>query len=206
MYAMASAPPSWTGFYAGLDLGWLGNRGSVAELASGYTDYTADMTVNGVIGGGHVGYNWQMQQFVFGVETDISGAGGSQTVSFGGGAPPDTFSSRVNWLSTFRGRVGFAFEDWLLYGTVGWAVAGVHNTRNSNVDGFFVVDESKTKSGFVWGGGVERMFAPNWTARVEAMAVDLGSSTITTILPPLTYITRFSNKEVVVRGGVSYKW
>ena len=178
MQAMASAPPTWTGFYAGLDLGWLGNRASADELA--WTGFGLDTstTVNGIIGGGHRRVQLAISAIVLGVETDISGAGGSRTVSFGIDPVPDTFSSRINWLSTFRGRLGVAFDEWLVYGTAGWALAGVHNTRDSNLDGFFVVEESKTKSGFVWGGGVERMFAPNWTARVEVLAVDLGSSTI----------------------------
>lgn len=207
MQAMAAAPISWTGFYAGLDLGWLSNQASADELLWTGVGLNTSTTVNGIIGGGHLGYNWQYQQLVLGVETDVSGVGGSRTVSFGIYAVPDTFSSRINWLSTFRGRLGVAFDEWLVYGTAGWAVAGVHNTRNGNFDGNFVVDNSKTKSGFVWGGGVERMFAPNWTGRLEAFAVDLGNSTLTSVSGGGdTYITRFANKVVVARGGVSFKW
>ena len=93
-----------------------------------------------------------------------------------------------------------------MYGTAGWAIAGVHNTHTSAYNGYSS-DDTNTKSGFVWGGGVERMFAPNWSARVEALAVDLGNSTVATVVPKLnTYVTRFSNKVVVARGGVSFAW
>jgi len=50
------------------------------------------------------------------------------------------------------------------------------------------------------------MLSRNWTARVEALAVDLGNDTVTTAATNGTYITRFSNKVVEARGGVSLKW
>lgn len=208
MQAMASAPMSWTGFYAGLDLGWLGNRSSVEELEFGVVPgFSTSPTLSEFIGGGHVGYNWQYQQFVLGAEADISGASGSHTVSYGPpGFSPDTFSSSINWLSTFRGRLGVAFDQWLVYGTAGWAFAGVHNTRTSTSLGPINVDQTKTGSGFVWGGGVEYMVTRNWTARVEAMAVNLGDSTILSNTTNGPYITHFTNKAVVARGGVSFIW
>ena len=210
MQAMASAPPSWSGFYAGLDLGWIGNRASLDETGEILsTGYGTSMTSNGLIAGGHAGYNWQLQQFVLGVEADISGASGSGTVSFAIFVPPDTFSSRINWLSTFRGRLGVAFDEWLVYGTGGWGVASVHNTFNDVPEFGVLVDQTKTMSGFVWGGGVERMFGQHWRGRIEALAVDLGNNTVHTLVPgnpPIGYTTRFANKAAIVRGGVSFAW
>jgi opacity protein-like surface antigen len=69
-----------------------------------------------------------------------------------------------------------------VYGTAGWAVAGVHNSFNDMEFGIFV-DQTKTMSGFVWGGGVERMFGQHWRGRIEALAVDLGDTTVHTLLP-----------------------
>jgi outer membrane immunogenic protein len=196
--------PSWAGFYAGLDLGWLGNKASFNEATPGWNGLDASTTVSGVIGGGHFGYNWQVQQFVYGLEADIGGASGSRTAS-------DTFpgagslTSSINWLSTFRGRLGIDYDNWLVYGTAGWAVAAVHNVR-VDTTGPFTLDQTKTMNGFVWGAGVERMFAPNWSGRLEVLATDLGHDDVTTIAPNGTYITHFTNKMVVVRGGVSFKW
>jgi len=147
MQPMPVPAPSWAGFYAGLDLGWIENRAAVAELAQGFSDLNTSMTVNGVIGGGHVGYNWQFQQIVLGVETDLGGANGSRSVSYPPGiTDPDTFSSSIKWLSTFRGRAGVVFDEWLVYGTAGWAVAGVHNTR-TDFSGPFILDQTTTMSG-----------------------------------------------------------
>jgi outer membrane immunogenic protein len=209
MRAQPMALPTWAGFYAGLDLGWLGNQAKTEDLSPNVLPhglYDASMTVDSVIAGGHFGYNWQFQPIVLGVEADISGASGSRTISYSPFAPFDTFTSKIDWLSTFRGRFGVAFDQWLVYGTAGLAVASVHNTRVDIVQGPFTADVTKTKSGFVWGGGVERMFGANWSARVEVLAVDLGDTTETSIAFGLPYITHFSNKAVVARGGVSYKW
>jgi len=195
--------PTWSGFYIGLDGGWLQNRATVQELQPGSIDTSASLTMDGFIGGGHLGYNWQYQQFLLGVEADIGAGTGSRTTTFLVGA--DTFTSRINWLSTIRGRLGVTFDQWLLYGTAGWAVAGVHNTR-TDTGGPFILDETKAKSGFIWGGGVERMFTPHWSGRVEALAVDLGNDTVTTVTPNGPYTTRFTNKALIARGGVSFKW
>lgn len=197
--------PTWSGFYIGLDAGWLQNRATVDELQPDWSERSpsASVTANGFIGGGHLGYNWQYQQLVLGIEGDIGAGTGSSTTTFFGGS--DTFTSRINWLSTIRGRLGVAFDQWLLYGTAGWAVAGVHNTRTDTI-GPFVLDETKTRSGFIWGGGVERMFTPHWSGRIEALGVNLGDDTVTTIAGGLPYTTRFTNKALIVRGGMSYKW
>ena len=195
--------PTWSGFYAGLDLGWLQNRATVEELQPGWNDTRASVTAKGLIGGGHLGYNWQYQQFLLGVEGDIGAGTGSSTATFFFGS--DTFTSRINWLSTIRGRLGVTFDQWLLYGTAGWAVAGVHNTRTDTA-GPFVLDETKARSGFIWGGGVERIFTPHWSGRVEALAVNLGDDTVTTVAQNGTYTSRFTNKALIVRGGLSYKW
>ena len=208
-HAYAAAPPTWTGFYVGLDVGWLGNDAKTEDLSPNVLPhglYDTSMTVDGVIGGGHAGYNWQYQQIVLGVEADIGAVGGSKTVSYGPFAPLDTFTSKTDWLATFRGRFGVAFDQWLIYGSAGLATASIHNTRVDIAQGPFTTDVTKTMSGFVWGGGVERMLTPNWTARVEAFAVDFGDTTETTMAFGLPYITHFSNKEVIARGGVSFKW
>jgi outer membrane immunogenic protein len=199
-------PPTWTGAYAGLDLGWIGNRASTDEVDTFFSGFNTDMSVNGIIGGGLAGYNWQVQSLVLGVEGDISGASGNRTVAYGPYTPPDTFSSKITWLSTIRGRAGVAFDPWLIYGTAGWAFAGVDNTRTDPSASGSTFNESGTRSGFVWGGGVERMLGRNWTARVEALHVNLGSSTVANNASGLTYITRFANTATIVRGGVTFKW
>jgi len=93
-------PPSlaynWTGPYAGLNLGY--EWGKVTNNVT---------KPSGIAGGGQIGYNWQMSQFVFGVETDIQISGADDTFA------PYKFSNP--WFGTLRGRAGFAINNMLLY-------------------------------------------------------------------------------------------
>ena len=117
----------WTGFYAGGHVGggWVDNGNG------------------GFLGGGQVGFNYQMRQWVLGVEADLSGASGD-----------------LNWTSTLAARLGWAFDRWLVYGKVGGAWA--------NID-FPVYDGvvKRTSSGLLLGVGAEYAFKNNWSAKIE---------------------------------------
>jgi outer membrane immunogenic protein len=144
---------NWTGFYAGLNLGY--EWGKV-------TDSSIDPS--GVAGGGQIGYNWQSGQFVFGVETDIQASAADDTFA------PYKFSNP--WFGTLRGRAGFAINNILLYGTAGLAYGDLKAE-------FGGLDESKTLVGWTGGLGMEVGFAPNWSAKVEYLYMDLGSRAYT---------------------------
>ena len=144
---------NWTGFYAGLNLGY--EWGKV-------TDSSIDPS--GVAGGGQIGYNWQTGQFVFGVETDIQASAADDTFA------PYKFSNP--WFGTLRGRAGFAINNILLYGTAGLAYGDLKAE-------FGGLDESKTLVGWTGGLGMEVGFAPNWSAKVEYLYMDLGSRAYT---------------------------
>jgi outer membrane immunogenic protein len=152
-------PPiiSWTGLYAGLNIGggWSAN-----------TDYWGN-SYSGVVGGGQLGYNYQMNSFLIGLETDFQGTsirtnnnnGSGFGNYYGGGAS-------LPWFGTVRGRVGYLFtQTLLLYGTGGFAYGDVNNPFWSN-----------TRTGWTVGGGVEWLFLPNWSAKLEYLYTDLSSS------------------------------
>jgi len=144
---------NWTGFYAGLNLGY--EWGKV-------TDSSIDPS--GVAGGGQIGYNWESGQFVFGVETDIQASAADDTFA------PYKFSNP--WFGTLRGRAGFAINNILLYGTAGLAYGDLKAE-------FGGLDESKTLVGWTGGLGMEVGFAPAWSAKVEYLYMDLGSRAYT---------------------------
>ena len=96
---------NWTGLYAGLNLGY--EWGKVTNTS---------IDPSGVAGGGQIGYNWQIGQFVFGAETDIQISGADDTFA------PYKFSNP--WFGTLRGRAGFAINNVLLFGSVGLAYGG----------------------------------------------------------------------------------
>jgi len=152
-YPPSASIYSWTGFYAGLNLGY--QWGKVTS---------SSIDPSGIAGGGQIGYNWQTGQFVFGVETDIQASAANDTFA------PYKFSNP--WFGTLRGRAGYAINNVLLYGTAGLAYGNLDGQLNS-------LDENKTLVGWAAGLGMEVGFTPNWSAKVEYLYMDLGSRAYT---------------------------
>ena len=182
MAVKAPPPPppvvaSWTGCYIGGNIGVAGEHNffTTDNLTA---DFGQQNTHNGsaFIGGGQAGCNWQSGKWVFGIEGDYSGLTKSNTYYFGQGPSNfnDTYGSHVSWMATARGRVGYAIDDGLtmLYLTGGAAWAGI---KASQVNGSTTFDYSTTRTGWVVGGGVERIIFPHWTLGVEALYADFGT-------------------------------
>ncbi|MBV8791255.1 MAG: porin family protein [Pseudolabrys sp.] len=144
---VASPIYNWSGAYAGLNLGY-----QWGETTNNPTRPA------GIAGGGQIGYNWQNGAFVFGGETDIQISGADDTFA------PWKFANP--WFGTLRGRAGYAYNNFLFYGTLGLAYGGVKGTLAG-------LDESKTHGGWTAGVGVEVGLNPAWSARVEYLYVDL---------------------------------
>jgi outer membrane immunogenic protein len=140
---------NWSGPYAGLNIGY--EWGKVTNTAG---------EPSGLMGGGQLGYNWQSGQFVFGAETDIQFSGADDTFA------PWKFANP--WFGTLRGRVGYAFNNILVYGTLGLAYGELKGT-------FLALDETRTEVGWAGGVGAEYGFTPNWSAKVEYLYMDLAS-------------------------------
>jgi outer membrane immunogenic protein len=185
---------TWTGFYGGLNVGggWSANRINKNSLTP-YTDPTlggvwllpgstnGGGNAAGVVGGGQVGYNYQLGSFVVGAETDFQGtsmrSGGNSAgalypspVTPGGflvpAAPAGNAGVALNWFGTARGRAGFLIMPTLLvYGTGGFAYGDVQSAFTGN----------NIRTGWTGGGGAEWMFMPNWSAKAEYLFADLAS-------------------------------
>ncbi|MBR0693498.1 outer membrane protein [Bradyrhizobium lablabi] len=147
---------NWTGFYIG------GFGGYASEAASGTPK------VEGGFGGGTVGYNWQANNIVFGIEADAAGADVSASATVLG----VTASTRVDALGTVRGRLGIAVNQVLLYGTGGFA--WIDNKISGSALGV-TVSESHTHTGWTAGAGIEAFFAPQWSIKGEYLYRSLGS-------------------------------
>jgi len=175
--AEAAPPVSWTGFYVGANAGYgWGSTSPVQIFDLGPVPAGAPPNYhpNGFIGGGQAGYNWQTGMWVFGGEVDFSGLGvrGDSSLSpfFGGKgfANTGTFSSRYDWLFTARLRGGFLVTPtWLIYVTGGLAVTQVRDSATVQIPETWTWTQTSTLTGGTIGGGIETMFGPNWTARLE---------------------------------------
>ena len=173
---MAAPAFSWTGFYLGGDVGygWGRSSGTGTDSAGlGLTPY--DYDTNGVIGGGFLGYNYQINQFVVGVEADWQAADlKGNSGSFTNPGATYTFSTNVNNYGSLRGRLGYAVDRWLVFATGGWAW-GYASTSYAFTGSPPFSTNSGNRSGWTGGGGVEYAITNNWLARLEYRYTDLGS-------------------------------
>ena len=184
----APQPYVWTTCYGGLNAGGVWSPGIDAF---------------GFTGGGQVGCNWQpWNSLVWGGEADLqyTGLDGSRDVFAPSASAHQDFRSR--WLATFRGRFGWlANPNMYFYATGGLALANVNTASSVNFNGTINnVSDSTTHAGWTLGAGLEWMFAPRWSAKVEYLYVDLGHAT--TPLPISN--NDHSLTENIFRIGINY--
>jgi outer membrane immunogenic protein len=190
------APYNWTGFYIGINGGggW-GNSDWTDALGS-----TGSFDISGGLVGGTVGYNWQMNQFVFGLEGDIDWSGIKGSTS-GGICTGFSCETRNNWLATGRGRIGYAFDRFMPYITGGVAVGDV----KASVAGFG--SSTDTRVGWTVGGGLEASIAGQWTAKIEYLYVDLGNTSCdAATCGGLGFPADVDFRTNIVRAGVNYRF
>ncbi|MBB4367479.1 outer membrane immunogenic protein [Bradyrhizobium sp. cir1] len=148
---------NWTGFYLGIVGGGAWEDAGSPRMQGGFV-------------GGTAGYNWQTGNVVFGVEADGSWADVSASTT----ALGITASSKTDALGTVRGRIGYAVNNVLFYGTGGYA--WIDNKITLSALGVSVSD-SKWHSGWTVGAGVEAFFAPQWSVKGEYLYRSLGGET-----------------------------
>ena len=210
---VAAPPPSllWTGWYVGLQGGVASQRGTFQDtddlFIGGFGANYVSSKVGGFFGA-NAGYNWQSGPWVYGLEGDINwvGAKAGSTITRG----PIVFvtSFQVDWLATIRGRLGVTIDPaTLIYLTGGAAFGGIKDTAIASFMPTTFPSVDKTKAGWVIGGGVEHMFAPHWTGRIEARYVDFGHSDATVCVNSATcYRGTFSNSLLMGLVALDYKF
>ena len=185
---------NWTGLYVGghIGYGW-GDR----DWTFPATGVAASHDISGFLGGGQLGYNYQVGSTVLGVEGDISwtNADGSSICGV------NACASKLDWISTVTGRLGYTWGPGLLYAKGGGAFARDH--YDLSLGGANVGTASQTKSGWTVGLGLEYMLAPNWTAKAEYNYVDLGTNS--TALSNGTPVD-VDQKAHLLKFGVNYKF
>ena len=227
---------TWTGAYFGVNAGYITTAQDSVRTAGVFPGNTGVRTGNrpavlplpqdGFTIGGQIGYNYQFTPgsgFVVGVEADASYTDLNRTrgvVGRQGGI--STYRQAGDFLGTVRGRVGYAFDRVLVYGTGGFAYAAdkeraTFQTRAG--DPTFFGTRSRFETGYAAGGGIEyalptdsflNLFHSNAvTVKAEALYYDLGRSTL--VLPAIgrgqgAYVTRFQNEGVLGRVGLNYKF
>jgi outer membrane immunogenic protein len=214
---------NWTGFYVGGNIGYSWGRSSdtstVTNAAGAVLLTSADSSnLDGVVGGGQIGYNWQMQSWVWGLEADIQGTDekGSRAfilpavpgiLALGLPAVPFALTQKIDWFGTVRGRAGVLVSPKvLLYVTGGLAYGEVDSSETIGV--FPGLSTNNTNVGWTVGAGIEGVIAGNWTAKLEYLYLDLGrvSGSFTPVVGGDTssYSSRITDN--IVRVGLNYKF
>jgi len=188
------APPfvspvfDWSGFYIGVNGGggWGHSR----------SDLTGGFNTSGGVVGGTAGYNAQFGSWVLGFEGDLdwSNIGGTSNAATCPGC-----GVQNNWLGTARGRIGYAFNNFLPYVTGGLAVGDV----NATAPGFPGL--TNTQVGWAAGGGIEYALTRNWSAKVEYLHVDLSrlDCGVSCGGAPTDNVSFHDN---LVRGGINFRF
>ncbi len=200
------APFSWTGFYVGASAGIIGQNSKGTDIG-GLIDSDGDQYgISGIGGlfGVNVGYNWQFApNWVLGIEADIAWTGVDNTFNFNG-STGSAVASKLDNLGTVRGRIGYAFDRALLYATGGFAYGRVKNFATFDGSALFSASTSSTQTGWTAGGGLEYAFTNNWTVRIEALYVDLGTQTSSVNRSGCAF--GFKNQYTLGRLGLNYKF
>ncbi len=162
-------PQGWGGFYLGVHggYGWGDRDGCIDIDEDSCLDTPFDVfdyDQDGWLVGGQIGYNHMLGSFLIGLEVDASFASIKGEGDFGG----DPGVGEYDWLAGFKGRVGFAIDDFLLFGTGGLALAGY------DFDGASGCQFSQTRDGYLAGGGLEIKISNRASIKAEYNYMDLG--------------------------------
>jgi outer membrane immunogenic protein len=226
--AAQDASYNWGGWYVGGNAGGAWGR---SDTSSAFVNGTAPIAnqqavasasprlePDGFTGGGQVGYNHQVDRWLFGVEADANYFGLKQTrtaaavLPIGISAFSTTNSVTTDWLVTLRPRVGYAVDRTLFYATGGLAL-----TEMKSSSGFVdstgqneAARQSKVTAGWTAGAGIEHAFSNNWSAKVEYLYTDFGKQSFSGPIfagqtPTAGMIAHDVDlKTSTVRGGLNY--
>jgi outer membrane immunogenic protein len=207
---------------------------SLASLSHSY-----DSNESGGLVGGQIGCNYQSGSVVLGVEGDWQWTGLDTSVDASYAAFPNAgnpaftnashtehVTSKMDWFATLRGRLGWAFDRLLVYGTAGIAFANINSDTNVSFATFPVQpvyngaihlgSGSDTRVGVIAGGGLEYAFLSNWSVKAEYLYMTLGSFSYlsplvaatapATVGPGYSWSTNVQMRDQIVRVGLNYKF
>lgn len=219
---------SWTGFYAGVQAGWLFGENETTLLDTGVpvnlraigVDPSVDL--DGFVGGVHVGYNHQIGRFVLGAEADLEYSSAESSLRITDPTAPGFllgFDNELGWQGSLRARLGAAFDRTLIYATGGLAFAQIESTISAVIPvpvivgtsfglpaGTYRESDDRLEWGWTLGAGVEHAFTDNIIGRVEYRYTDFGGNqTAIRVLAP-GELYRNDPYFHTVRAGLSYKF
>ena len=205
IYKVPPTPPTnWTGSYIGLSGGGVWGNANVYNGTTGVEE-TPWFNLRGGLVGVTAGTQLQSGNWVFGFEGDISitdKKGSAFQLAPGIGFNNDV---KERWLSTYRGRIGVAQDNWLVYATAGGALASLQQSITAPVG--VQISETQWHWGWAVGAGVEVKLNQDWSAKVEYLYVGLQDKAYFNPSPSPGFQNdqRVRADDHAVRVGVNYK-
>ncbi len=213
--APVAVAPSWTGFYIGPALGWTfgSSEGDYTGVfipppppapAAPMVFYPFDLKPNGASLGGQLGYNLQLGAWVFGIEGDLSWIVNANDRLWDPAGTGRYDEIDLLWTAHGRGRIGYLFNQYLLYVAGGVAFAGTRNGHYGPVGGTGTLwSDSRTRAGYSLGGGIEAYLNAQWLVRAEYLYDHFGNEYFDWVAG-----TRYSNSDLTlntVRFGIVFR-
>jgi len=196
---------NWTGFYVGGNIGGLWGNADISGPGGEVSG-----TKSGFVGGGQIGYDYQIGEWVIGIRNMFDGTSLTNSETFGGPLTGFITNGNLHWFDTLTGRAGYLVQpNVLLYAQGGVAFVN----RSQSVTGPLGAsgEISNNTTGWTVGGGVEWMFVPHWSAFLEYNYMDFGTSSGTVIGPVGTacaggcsFNVKGTSSDILV--GVNYKF
>src|SRR5262249_49288036 len=200
--ARATSQFDWTGFYVGGHVGYARGNARVNTLNDDTDSFRSRF--GSLTGGLQGGYNYVLpSRLLLGVEADMSFLNflSADEVAWLRTTPDTDIAERIDYMGTVRGRVGYAFDHWMVYATGGfaWSLGRFLQTPGAVDD----IDKLlHLHTGWAAGAGAEFAIAPMWTARLEYLYRNFGHAEVT--FPSGT--TAGSSYDLhAIRAGLSYK-
>ncbi|WP_213773833.1 carbohydrate porin [Bradyrhizobium sp. dw_78] len=159
----------WTGFYVGGHFGYGGGSLGTGTNPLPEEGVVLPHSITGLIGGYEAGYNQQLaNHVVLGIEADAS----FSSPADGPRLAPAAFNATLDYVSTVRGRGGYAFGNWMPYVTGGFAWGHTHIDLNDAAGNIYATP-GQIQTGWTVGAGVEFAVSGHWTAKLEYDYIDL---------------------------------
>jgi len=211
---------NWTGLYLGGEAGWSWATQQITHV-TGATSFPAGsvdapLDQNGPLAGIYAGYNYQMNQFLVGIDgdittTDMTGTGRDVSPVNGDVA---SHSDLINWIATATGRVGYVNNNLLLFAKGGWAWAPFSESNILRTPGGGLVNNSTssgTRDGWTVGAGLEWGFADHWSAKLEYDYIGFDTanylSTVTAAAGAVSTEARSATSSLsMLKGGVAFRF
>ena len=220
--AVTYTPPSWVGFYVGVNIGGIWDRSKHTPFGNpGPTfnycwandcNFNHSQTAVGVLGGAQVGYNFQTANWVYGFETDFdfSSARKTTTGPIRGSvfASPWIIKTGPEAIGTTRLRLGYSFDRALVYATGGVAYAKMTNNflGGSNPVSPYAWSGTGWRAGWTAGGGLEYLLTTNLSVKGEALYYNLGRQDHYSTAPQGNLLVTDHMSGFLARAGLNYRF